>query len=221
MSKSSLFVGIALVVNGILVFLLSQQVWANNSETPTVTIVTITSFDGDVFTFTEQAKSALTISNQPNVLCEGEWSGNDVSFKLLDQTAIDTFKITFRNLGGCNTIEVKSSPVAVAGNTFNVSYNIPTISSGSLSGTFSANGSAVSGTFSYTNIQCNGSQSGAWSAQAVVSCDLAAPANLTAVVTGAGVELEWQAPGTPAAQDTAELFYDDGTAEDGIVGNFD
>ncbi len=213
-----------LMLFGLFVSARSQQVAVfSGAEIRPVTVVTITEANGEVFTFIDESLPALESLSQPNALCEGLWNGNNnVSFNLINQTSIDTFKITFTNVGGCSMVEIKSSPVNISGNSFNISYNIPTISSGSLSGTFSEDGQSVSGNFSYSNNQCGGgSKTGAWSAAPVDPCItvLDPPINLSASVTAEGVVLEWQAPGTPAS-DTTEIFYDDGTAERLIEGNF-
>jgi hypothetical protein len=194
----------------------------NKASTNQVTVVTVTYADGTTHRFTD---ALATANDQLNLLtssiCEGEWAGPDqVDFTVLNQTTIDTFEITFSNVGRCTTVRVATSPVFISGRSFNVSYNIPTISSGSLTGTFSDDGNQVSGTYSYTNTQCNGNKSGAWSASAEQPCAvLNAPVNLTAELQGKNVVLNWDAPGT--GSDTTEISYDDGTAEIGLTGNFD
>lgn len=213
-----------LMLFGLFVSARSQQVAViSGAEIRPVTVITITEANGEVFTFTDESLPALESLSQPNALCEGLWNGsNNVSFNLINQTSIDTFKITFTNVGGCSMVEIKSSPVNISGNSFNISYNIPTISSGSLSGTFSEDGQSVSGNFSYSNNQCGGgSKTGTWSAAPVDPCItvLDPPVNLSAAVNAEGVVLEWQAPGT-ALSDTTEISYDDGTAEFSIQGNF-
>jgi len=95
----------------------------------------------------------------------GRWVGtNEIRFGVVNQTRIDTFSITFRGLGFCSMVKVKTYPVSISDRKFSVNYNIPSISSGSVSGSFSEDGNSASGTFSYTNISCSGSKSGTWTA---------------------------------------------------------
>ncbi len=137
----------------------------------------------------------------PSSIVEGDWTGdNDISFTVLNQTTIDTFSITFRNVGGCSKVTVKTTPVTISGGGFTISYNIPTISNGSLTGTFAADGQSCSGTFNYTNLQCGGSKSGAWSAQPVnmPPATWNPPSNLRASLSANIVTLNWDAPAAGA-----------------------
>jgi hypothetical protein len=224
MRKTTVVV-VTLLVIGSFVSLQGQQIETNAAATEPVTVVTITQANGEVFTFSDRGPQMEGMITGGNELCEGLWTGNnDVRFNLINQTTIDTFRIIYRNVGGCTTVEVKSSPVNVSGNSFSISYNIPTISSGSLSGMFSEDGQSVSGSFSYSNNQCGGgSVTGAWNAAPVTPCIqiLDPPLNLTAALIAEGVQLDWQAPGSPSPGDTTEIAYDDGSAEIGIRGNFD
>ncbi len=225
MKKTTTVVVVTLLVIGSFVSLQGQQIETDAATVQPVTVVTITQANGEMFTFSDRGPQMADAVAGGNELCEGLWTGNnDVRFNLINQTTIDTFRIIFRNVGGCTTVEVKNFPVTVSGNSFNISYNIPTISSGSLSGTFSEDGQSVSGSFSYSNNQCGGSSvTGAWNAAPVTPCIiiLDPPLNLTAALITEGVQLNWQSPGAPPLRDTTEIAYDDGSAEIGIRGNFD
>ncbi|HEX9653545.1 MAG TPA: hypothetical protein VGA99_07525, partial [bacterium] len=161
-------------------------------------IVTITQADGSETSFSSQQPNAIAgLATRLNPIVTGDWAGtNDVNFTVISQTSIDTFNITFRNVGGCSKVSVKTSPVSIVGGGFSISYNIPTISSGSLNGTFTADGQSCNGTFSYTNNQCGGSTSGSWSAQLVnvPPTTLNPPTNLRASLSANIVTLSWEAP---------------------------
>lgn len=172
--------------------------------------LTITNTDGAVFTRFNQQPPADHWIFLLNPIVEGDWTGdNDISFTALNQTTIDTFSITFRNVGGCSKVTIKTTPVTISGGSFTISYNIPTISSGSLNGTFAADGQSCSGAFNYTNLQCGGSKSGSWSAQPVNQppAILNTPTNLRASLSQNIVTLNWDAPaaGTPMAANLNSL----------------
>jgi len=140
-----------------------------------VTIITMTDQDGSVHSFSDYSSKATTpeVAAAPAAVCEGLWNGatNSIRFRVISQTQIDTFSITFTNLGGCSQVTVKTSPVFISGNTFTVNYNIPTISSGSLTGTFSSDGNSVSGNYTYRNFNCGTATAmGAWSGTPMQTC---------------------------------------------------
>lgn len=161
------------------------------------TVITITDDDQVVASTILQTGIIGSQTLPADAIVEGDWTGtNDIQFKVLNQTTIDTFSITFRNVGGCSKVTVKTYPVTISGGSFTVSYNIPTISSGSVNGTFAADGRSCSGTFNYSNTQCGGSTSGSWSALPVniPPATLEPPTNLSASLSGNIVTLNWHAP---------------------------
>jgi hypothetical protein len=178
---------------GVLLFALSSVSYSQS------TVITVTNSDGNVATHVgEQPMIAQVPNSLLDPIAEGGWMGsNDVSFTVLNQTSIDTFGITFRDVGGCSGVTVKTYPVAISGNSFTVNYDIPTISAGSLTGTFSSDGRQCNGTFSYTNYHCGGSASGSWSAEPTGST-LFPPRNLHVELSGPIVTLNWDAPAASA-----------------------
>ncbi|GAB4298210.1 MAG: hypothetical protein Kow0098_23280 [Ignavibacteriaceae bacterium] len=99
----------------------------------------------------------------PDEITEGMWTGtNDIYFIVSSQTRIDTFSVTFYNVGGCTSVKVKVYPVTITGNSFYISFDIPGYSAGYLDGTFSAAGDSCYGSYDYTNYYCGGSTSGSW-----------------------------------------------------------
>jgi len=161
------------------------------------TVITITD-DGQVSSSTViQPQIAEPQVSPGDAIVEGDWSGsNEVNFTVLNQATIDTFSISFRNVGGCSKVTVKTSPVTISGGSFSISYNIPTISAGSLTGAFAADGRSCSGAFNYTNYQCGGSTNGSWTAEpeTVLPPSLDPPRNLEASLSGNIITLNWEAP---------------------------
>ncbi|RME95456.1 MAG: PKD domain-containing protein, partial [Bacteroidetes bacterium] len=166
-----------------------QSVSLPASYDSTITILTKTINPDTVITSLRvdtlsREKPVGTAGNAP--ICEGQWTGspNNISFTVVNQSKIDPFKIVFRNLGACTKVEVQVSPVTISGRTFTVNFNIPTISTGSLTGTFSADGNSVSGTYTYKNNNCgSATKSGSWSGSAVTPCVQAPTAGFTASPT--------------------------------------
>jgi photosystem II stability/assembly factor-like uncharacterized protein len=165
--------------------------------------IIITEVNGTKQTYEGIQPQPIDIPLYPSSIVGGDWTGtNEISFTVLNQTTIDTFSVTFRNVGGCSKVTVKTSPVIISGGNFTISYNIPTISSGSLNGTFAADGQSCSGTFNYSNTQCGGSKSGSWSAQpmTIPTPTLNPPTNLRAELSGNIVTLDWDAASASAPQ---------------------
>jgi len=137
------------------------------------TVVTITEYDGTVRTDTDQLVELEQAQVGAAAICSGAWTGNtnSIGFTVTNQTTINNFKITFLNLGNCTMVTVTTNPVIISGNSFTVNYNIPTISTGSLTGTFSADGNSVSGSFTYRNFNCGtATATGSWSGTPNVPC---------------------------------------------------
>ena len=113
-----------------------------------------------------EKKSSPTIyppPDNPNSITEGLWEGNhDVRFRVISQTKIDTFSITFYNVGSCSSVNIKVYPLIFFGNSFNINLDWSGYSAGYIEGTFVAEGDSISGTFDYTNYSCGGSVSGDW-----------------------------------------------------------
>ena len=104
-----------------------------------------------------------SLPDNPNSITEGLWEGNhDVRFRVISQTKIDTFSITFYNVGSCSWVNIKVYPLNFSGNTFNINLDWSGYSAGFVNGTFNPEGDSISGTFDYTNYSCGGSVSGSW-----------------------------------------------------------
>jgi len=180
MRTANIFLLTALIIGGAIcpgsAQIFSAEAKATNfaAKEAAFTIATITHYDGSVYHFTERSseKMAHKIA-APAAICQGLWNGatNSIRFRVISQTQIDTFSISFANLGGCSQVTVKTSPVFISGNTFTISYNIPTISSGSLTGTFSSDGNSISGNYTYRNFNCGSTTvSGPWSGTPRQTC---------------------------------------------------
>lgn len=104
-----------------------------------------------------------SLFENPASITEGLWEGNhDVRFRVISQTKIDTFSITFYNVGSCGWVNIKVYPLNFSGNTFNINLDWSGYSAGFVNGTFNPEGDSISGSFSYTNYSCGGSVSGDW-----------------------------------------------------------
>ncbi len=104
-----------------------------------------------------------SLPDNPNSITEGLWEGNhDVRFTVVTQTEIDTFSITFYNVGSCYSVNIKVYPLVFYGNSFNINLDWSGYSAGYIEGTFVPDGDSISGTFDYTNYSCGGSVSGSW-----------------------------------------------------------
>lgn len=101
--------------------------------------------------------------DSPTSITEGLWEGNhDVRFRLINQTKIDTFSITFYNVGSCYSINIKVYPLIFSGNSFTIDLDWAGYTEGEINGTFVPAGDSVSGTFEYTHYSCGGSTAGTW-----------------------------------------------------------
>jgi len=139
----------------------------------TTTLVTVTAPDGSesVYSSHRTIEIPAVPSASPAALCEGFWMGsNEVGFRLVSQTLIDTFKIAFLNMGVCSKVTVRAFPLVVSDNTITLNFDSPGVSSGSLTGTFCPGREQISGTFNYTSIHCGGTKSGRWVATPRVHC---------------------------------------------------
>jgi hypothetical protein len=181
----------------------------------TTTIVTVTAPDGSESVYTRECplESASVSTIATATICEGLYRGtNETQFSVVSQTLIDTFKVAFLNIGGCSKVTVRSFPVPISQNSFTISYDIPNVSSGSLTGTFSGGRENFSGTFAFNSLECGGSKSGSWVATPAVHCaagpEIAVvPSSLTFSVQQGGSasdELKISNAGAPGSRD---LFW--------------
>ncbi len=101
-------------------------------------VITIVSIDGIDYRYSEKSQvREIPVAASLAAICEGRWTGtNQISFKVVNQTRIDTFKIVLTNVGGCSQVTLKTMPVNINSKSFTINYNIPTISAGSVTGTF-------------------------------------------------------------------------------------
>ncbi|MGB2959483.1 MAG: T9SS type A sorting domain-containing protein [Bacteroidota bacterium] len=181
----------------------------------TTTVITITAPDGSESVYTDQhpIQNTTLPTNPTAAICEGPWRGtSETEFALVSQTRMDTFTIAFRNIGGCLKVTVKKFPVMFSGNSFTISYDFTNVSAGSLTGTFSSGRDNVSGTFTYTSLQCGGIKSGTWIATPAVHCapgpDIdVTPSSFAFSVEEGGSDTELMTITNAAAPGSRDLFW--------------
>ncbi len=95
-------------------------------------------------------------------ICDRDWIGFNppVAF---DYTSGNKYnvKITLTDVGLCSKLEIEVMSVTMDDNV-SISYSYP--NNGSLSGSVSADGNTISGSYNIGNSNCGGSKSGSWSA---------------------------------------------------------
>ena len=179
------------------------------------TVLTITAPDGSESVHADRRPiENTTVQVIPTVaICEGLWRGSsETEFAVVSQTRIDTFKITFLNIGGCSKVTVWVYPVTFSGTSFTIDFNITNVSTGSLTGTFSSGREIVRGMFAYTSLQCGGTKSGTWIAAPAVNCapgpDIdVTPSSFAFSVNEGGSDTEVLTITNAAAPGSRDLFW--------------